>query len=626
MGKGSGYRRLRSTFIESLEERIAPATFVVINLNDAGPGSLRDAVDRANAAPGVDTIVFKGAATSGEIALTSGEIDITDSVNIRGPGAGRLTIDAQDLSRIFNIDDGTAAVKRVTISGLAMVDGNSGVENGGGIFSSESLTLMNSVVSGCRATDLNSNGGGVYAATDGQLIIRNSKNTGNQAVRGGGVSLTAASGIQIIGSTISGNTAFGPGGGVYALIGGDGSGSILISGSTIANNTGDRGGGIFADNDATGVGASGRIILRDTVVSGNRTPAGSPDASLEGGGVYIVDGNVRIERSPIINTSAVDRGGGLRTESVESLTIKNSRILNNHITSLTGTGGGVYIEGGQSVTFQNAVISSNASSGDGGGVFAIRSDLTLRSSTVSGNTADISGGGIYVSQGSLALDRATIRDNVAGATDVVDGAGGGVYARQGTVAIDRSTVRDNWSGAHGGGIATAGIGDESTDLRISNSLFTQNHASNSGGGVDTRSDGSILIVSSRFIENSASVDGGGLYLRSSTGTISIRNSLIAQNTAWGEGGGMAVFKGGTIPISVVNTVISGNAGDFGGGVMLVGGTLNLQSSTVTDNVAASQGGGILIGPLGGGTVTLNGSRVTGNIAPTGPQIHGPVLS
>ena len=61
----------------------------------------------ANASPGSDTIVFKGAATDGEIRLTTGEINITDSVNIKGPGADKLTINARALSRIFDINDGT---------------------------------------------------------------------------------------------------------------------------------------------------------------------------------------------------------------------------------------------------------------------------------------------------------------------------------------------------------------------------------------------------------------------------------------------------------------------------------------------------------------------------------------
>src|SRR5207342_2147482 len=44
--------------LETLEAREVPATFTVLNTNDTGAGSLRDAVASANANVGVDTIIF----------------------------------------------------------------------------------------------------------------------------------------------------------------------------------------------------------------------------------------------------------------------------------------------------------------------------------------------------------------------------------------------------------------------------------------------------------------------------------------------------------------------------------------------------------------------------------------
>src|SRR5438105_10394554 len=41
-----------------LEDRVVPTTYLVTNVNDAGAGSLRQAVVDANANPGADTIVF----------------------------------------------------------------------------------------------------------------------------------------------------------------------------------------------------------------------------------------------------------------------------------------------------------------------------------------------------------------------------------------------------------------------------------------------------------------------------------------------------------------------------------------------------------------------------------------
>jgi parallel beta-helix repeat protein len=53
-------RRPRATRlrVEALEGRALPAVFTVVNTNDSGPGSLRQVILDANAAPGADTIAF----------------------------------------------------------------------------------------------------------------------------------------------------------------------------------------------------------------------------------------------------------------------------------------------------------------------------------------------------------------------------------------------------------------------------------------------------------------------------------------------------------------------------------------------------------------------------------------
>ncbi|MFM8890193.1 MAG: hypothetical protein ACKOTB_00990, partial [Planctomycetia bacterium] len=73
--------RPRAVGLEMLEDRRLLVTYSVINLSDAGPGSLRRAVLDANANPGADDIAFR---VAGTIALRSSLPTITGPVAIDG--------------------------------------------------------------------------------------------------------------------------------------------------------------------------------------------------------------------------------------------------------------------------------------------------------------------------------------------------------------------------------------------------------------------------------------------------------------------------------------------------------------------------------------------------------------
>ena len=83
---------------EQLEQRAMLTTFVVDTLSDIVDAqdnrtSLREAVLSANENPGEDEIRFADRVT-GRLLLQNGELAISDSVRIVGPGAHLLTIDA----------------------------------------------------------------------------------------------------------------------------------------------------------------------------------------------------------------------------------------------------------------------------------------------------------------------------------------------------------------------------------------------------------------------------------------------------------------------------------------------------------------------------------------------------
>src|SRR5262245_50588969 len=150
--------------LEALEDRALPAmTFTVTNLNDAGAGSLRQAILDANGAAGADVIQFQSG-LSGTINLTSGSLQIDDDVNIQGPGANAITLKGNNATRVFFINPG-AATDIVSISGVTITGGRtipvSGLNPGAGLLIASGIfNLTDAVVTGNNADG--GGGGGVY--------------------------------------------------------------------------------------------------------------------------------------------------------------------------------------------------------------------------------------------------------------------------------------------------------------------------------------------------------------------------------------------------------------------------------------------------------------------------------
>src|SRR5262245_2474958 len=90
-GRGSLGRGRTTPRLERLEDRTVPSTFLVTNTDDDGDGSLRQAILDANDLAGHDEIQFDLAPTDHTIALTGGELAVTDSLTIHGPGADQLS-------------------------------------------------------------------------------------------------------------------------------------------------------------------------------------------------------------------------------------------------------------------------------------------------------------------------------------------------------------------------------------------------------------------------------------------------------------------------------------------------------------------------------------------------------
>jgi hypothetical protein len=287
------------------------ATITVMNNGDSGAGSFRQALADANDG---DTIDFS---VSGTITLTSGELLVSDSVTITGPGADQLSVNGNAASRVFHISSG----KTVTISGLTITNGSAGAGNGGGIWNDHAtLTINSCTVSGNSA----SSGGGIFnnGAHPGGAIatINNSTISGNS---GGGIFNDGATGsvpgtgfafaaLTVSGCTVSGNSLYGIHNNAKSnLTGLNGYASLTVTNSTISGNDG----GI--SNFSDGAIGTAPLIIGHTVLASGVNIANSYEGTVtslgynlssDGAGGYLTAPGDQINTDPMLGPLQ-DNGG-----------------------------------------------------------------------------------------------------------------------------------------------------------------------------------------------------------------------------------------------------------------------------------------------------------------------------
>lgn len=397
---------------EQLEDRHVLAPFTVTNPNDAfvdsagdAPGTLRQAVFDANALAGTDTIDFT-LSLPATITLTQGELEITDSVHIIGPGSEMLTIAAFDPTvdpfdgvRIFRIQSATATPLEVEISGLTLTGGDPSASfgaAGGAIFSTEELTVRESIITGNQAQL----GGGIYMQAGEELYIVDSELSNNRALgsgAGGAIFIYGNSGttLTVLRSTISGNQAESSGGGVAVNIGGDSkpTDAAIIDSVISDNEAGIIRNGTTSEFAGGGISFNQRYstlqVLRSTI-SGNTVRKvvpidGGSATQPGGGGVYSNAALTLITDSTISGNDALGVGGGLDQRYGEAV-IENSTISGNRATS----GGGIFCAEG--FVLRHSTITGNTS-----GYLPPDAAFTPPPPTSSHRGYSVGGGGILVS-------------------------------------------------------------------------------------------------------------------------------------------------------------------------------------------------------------------------------------
>ncbi|WP_338685209.1 choice-of-anchor D domain-containing protein [Haloferula helveola] len=236
----------------SLRRRVP---IVVTNLNDSGAGSLRDALQAAQASVGGDTIVFD-AGLSGQTVSLAGPLDTDDADGV--------------------VVDATGLPGGLVLQGAG---GHRGFYNTGG------LTLRGITLTGMDAAG---SGGGAIRST-GSIVLEDCALTGNSAAYGGAL---YNNGGQVVATrcTFSGNVTSGEGG---AILNGTSSTMSLVQ-CTVAGNTCDY--GAIVNN-------GGFLTLRHCTVAANMVTGGGT------GGIRSEDGNTQATQASLTLENCIIGGG-----------------------------------------------------------------------------------------------------------------------------------------------------------------------------------------------------------------------------------------------------------------------------------------------------------------------------
>lgn len=404
-------------------------------------------------------------------------------------GGGKMTLDGQNLTRLFNVNPGSQPEDRteVSIRNISLNRANSGAEPFGGAIlanSNTSLNLDNVTISNSLAT---TSGGAIATFAGVTLTITNSRFLGNLAANGGAIATRAL---------------------------------VTISDSRFLNNN-----------------ASGG----------------------EGGAVQSYDQNLTVLRSQFISNGARFGGAIFKTNALFEL--------------------------------RESSFTSNASSDDGGALYA-RSDALMGcfDSILHNNSAGRDGGAVF-SQGLYVSERSAYTNNRARA-------GGAIRSDDGELFLDQSTLDGNSASLEGGALSSlATRATFGTNPRLRH-LTTSNNTVSAGSGGDFAITSSNNISAS--LENvtlmaaSASAGGSTLQVNGNARVVVVRSLLWARAgvTCVTAGSSSIVSAGANIgalgcsmndPTDAISSAFSGfGLGEFANYGGRVNSYLPLQGSAAID--------------------------------------------
>ncbi len=571
--------------------------FIVTNNNDSGTGSLRAAVNGANHFPGADDIYFSDAVSGTVIILTSNQMTITEGVTVHGLGAQYLTVSGNNARRVLTTDGSF----QVNISGMSLINGDAGSENGGGIYVNGSqvtlvdINLIGNAANNGGAISINSGGslnadsilfsnnvassrgGALHGTSASQLNLQEAIIIQNDANNGGGMYLNGSS-AWIAGSAFVSNTVDTVAGGLFVvdsevgilnstLSGNDHSGlynyanginsSVTITNGTMAN----QGYGLisYALN-----GRTAEVKVQNSVLANNSTAncgfstSGNPLVTSLGYNLSDDNSCSFGESSDFDNVAAYV--GDLEQDSVSGTWVHPLVYPSPAIDAATTSSCPTYDQRGRPrrgvcdmgaaesdiflvTNTSNSGIGSLRAAVEGANQFSGPDNVHFRQSLPPGSTITLSGENLLITE--------SVKIEGLGPQNVIVSGNNGrrVFNIDGSfpVVLSGMTIRD---GNAGTGASGGGIHNNGGQLTLLQMALIDNQAND--GGALAIINGSLAAEETVFYSNSANDTGGAMYLINAS--VAMSQTAVANNSAAFVGGIYAFDS----DISALNTTFADN--------------------------------------------------------------------
>ena len=201
-------------------------------------------------------------------------------------------------------------------------------------------------------------------------------------------------------------------------------------------------------------------------------------------------------------------------------------------------------------------------------------------------------------------------DGTGGAISNANATPGG-SGKGGVLVVAYSTFEANTSASSGGAIYNNAASAYLTNVTLSGNTAT------AGGAIDA-SGGGVTIRMSTFGDNHATDDAGGA-MRLTNTLIDLESTNVVDNTAATNGGGLSCETEPAGSSMIYATTFAGNsAGGDGGGAYSACG-LTFAEVTFNANIANGRGGAIAAG--GAGTASFDFATIDANTAAEGGGLH-----